>query len=74
MVTDYRQQKSESFFTQKTDRVINKLVHAIKSKNPKAKYPVTVPTYLFIAMKRILTTKLLDRLLLFISKKELPQR
>ncbi len=71
MLSSFKQSKSDSIFTKKPDAVIKKLVHAIESKKPKAKYPVTFPTYLFIFLKRILTTKLLDKLLLQASKKEL---
>ncbi len=71
MLSSFKQSKSDSIFTKKPDAVIKKLVHAIESKKPKAKYPVTFPTYLFIFLKRILTTRLLDKLLLQASKKEL---
>ncbi|CEG57101.1 SDR family NAD(P)-dependent oxidoreductase [Legionella fallonii] len=71
MLSSYKQVKSDSIFTKKPEAVIKKLIHAIEAKKPKAKYPVTFPTYLFIFLKRILTTRLLDKLLLLASKKEL---
>ncbi len=71
MLTTYKQTKSNSIFTKKTDAVIRKLVHAIESRNPKAKYPVTFPAYLFIFLKKILSTKWLDQLFLMLSRKEL---
>jgi len=71
MLTSYQQSKSTSVFTKGPEAVIKKLIHAIESPKPKAKYPVTLPTYLFIFLKRIFSTKLLDNLLLYISKKEL---
>lgn len=71
MLTSYKQTKSDSIFTKKPDAVIKKLIHAIEAKKPKAKYPVTFPTYLFIFLKRVLTTRMLDKVLLIASKKEL---
>ncbi len=71
MLGAFRQQKSESLFTKKTDAVVNKLIHAIESKHPKTKYPVTFPTYFFILLKRVISVNMLDRFLSYISKKEL---
>ncbi|MCL9683738.1 SDR family NAD(P)-dependent oxidoreductase [Legionella maioricensis] len=71
MLTSYKQVKANSFFTKKTDTVIIKLIHAIEAKRPRARYPVTFPAHLFIFLKRILSTRLLDKLFLFLSKKEL---
>jgi NAD(P)-dependent dehydrogenase (short-subunit alcohol dehydrogenase family) len=71
MLTSYKQTKTNSMFTKKPDAVINKLIHAIEAKSPKAKYPVTMPAHLFIFLKRILSAKQLDKFFLFLSKKEL---
>ncbi|WP_115708998.1 SDR family NAD(P)-dependent oxidoreductase [Legionella sainthelensi] len=71
MLEEFKQKKSASIFTKQPDAVIKKLHHAIESKRPKAKYPVTIPSYLMILLKRILTTKMLDKILLFTSKNEL---
>ncbi|MBL7478916.1 SDR family NAD(P)-dependent oxidoreductase [Legionella bononiensis] len=71
MLTSYKQNKADSVFTKKPVAVINKLIHAIEAKRPKAKYPVTFPAYLFIFLKRILSTRLLDKIILKLSKKEL---
>lgn len=71
MLTTYKLVKANSIFTKKPDAVIKKIVHAIESKRPRAKYPVTFPAHMFILLKRILSTRLLDRLFLFLSKKEL---
>lgn len=40
--------------------VVNKLIHALESTRPKARYYVTLPTYGAVLMKRILPTCLLD--------------
>lgn len=71
MLTSYKTAKSNSAFTKSTEAVISKLVHAIESSRPKAKYPVTFPAHLFIFLKRILPTRLLDRVFALISKKEM---
>jgi short-subunit dehydrogenase len=71
MKNSFQGKKETSGFTKGTDAVIVKMVHAIESKRPHLKYPVTLPTYLFIFLKRFVTTRLLDRLLRIISRKEL---
>ena len=38
-----------------------KLIHALDSPRPRARYYVTVPTHLAGAFKRLLPTRLLDR-------------
>ena len=43
--------------------VTKKLIHALESKRPKPRYYVTVPTYLSGLMRRILTTRAFDRIL-----------
>ena len=50
-------------FTLPPEAVLKKVIHALESRNPKARYYVTVPTYLFGYLKRVLPTKTLDRLL-----------
>ncbi len=50
-------------FTLPPEAVVKKVIHALESPRPKARYYVTFPTYLFGALKRILTTRALDRLL-----------
>ena len=50
-------------FTLPPEAVLKKVIHALESRNPKPRYYVTVPTYLFGYLKRILPTKTLDRLL-----------
>lgn len=50
-------------FTLPPDAVLDKVVHALESTRPKARYYVTVPTYLFGYLKRLLSTRALDYLL-----------
>ena len=71
MLKSFKKAKSNSMFTKNPEVVVNKLIHAIESNKPKAKYPVTLPTHLFGILKRLLSTKLLDKIILAISRKEL---
>ncbi len=57
-------------FTLGPEAVIKRLVHALESRRPKARYHVTVPTYLFGTLKRLLTTRTLDRVLLRSTRRE----
>ncbi len=45
------------------EAVLNKVVHALESNKPKARYYVTFPTYLFAFLKRVLPVALLDKIL-----------
>ncbi len=51
-------------FTLPPEAVLKRLIHALESPRPKARYPVTVPTYAFAWLKRICSTRVLDWLLL----------
>jgi NAD(P)-dependent dehydrogenase (short-subunit alcohol dehydrogenase family) len=50
-------------FTLGPEAVTKCLIHALESRRPKARYRITFPTKLFSILKRLLPTKLLDRLL-----------
>ncbi len=50
-------------FTLPPEAVLKKLVRALESPRPKARYPVTVPTHVFAWLKRILPVSVLDRIL-----------
>jgi NAD(P)-dependent dehydrogenase (short-subunit alcohol dehydrogenase family) len=71
MLGEFRQRKSQSLFTCKTDAVINKIIHAIEAQHPKSKYRVTLPAHLLAFLKRVLTVRTLDYMLAYLSKKEL---
>ncbi|MEM6657432.1 MAG: SDR family NAD(P)-dependent oxidoreductase [Pseudomonadota bacterium] len=43
--------------------VTQKLAHAVEAKNPKSRYYVTTPTYIAGYLRRILSTKAIDRIL-----------
>lgn len=51
-------------FTLGPEAVACKVFKGFESASPKARYPVTVPTYLFAWLKRLLPTFLLDHILL----------
>ena len=57
-------------FTLPASAVVNKLIHALESPRPKARYYVTLPTYIFAYLKRVLPVSLLDKVLLKISRNE----
>ena len=50
-------------FTLPADAVYQKALHALEAHRPKARYSVTVPTYLFAVLKRILPVNVLDKAL-----------
>ncbi len=50
-------------FTLPPEAVLEKVIHALESKHPRVRYPVTFPSHLFAWLKRLLPAKWLDRLL-----------
>jgi NAD(P)-dependent dehydrogenase (short-subunit alcohol dehydrogenase family) len=57
-------------FTLGPDAVLKKVIHALESRQPRARYYVTTPTYIFGFLKRVLPTTVLDRILLYASGAE----
>ena len=51
-------------FTLPPEAVLRKVVHALESPRPRVRYHVTFPTHLFAVLKRALSDRLLDRVLL----------
>lgn len=51
-------------FTLPPEAVLEATLHALNSSRPRARYRVTTPTKLFALAKRLLSTRLLDKLLL----------
>lgn len=51
-------------FTLPPEAVLAKVVHALESRRPKARYPVTVPSVLFWWLKRILPIRWMDWVLM----------
>lgn len=50
-------------FTLPAEAVLKKVVHALESERPKPRYYVTVPTYAFAYLKRVLGTNAMDAVL-----------
>jgi NAD(P)-dependent dehydrogenase (short-subunit alcohol dehydrogenase family) len=50
-------------FTLPPDAVLQRVIHALDSHRPKIRYYVTVPTYLFAFLRRILPQRTLDNIL-----------
>ncbi len=54
-------------FTLPPEAVLKKVLHALESPRPKARYYVTVPTYLFGTLRRLLGSRQMDWILLKVS-------
>lgn len=50
-------------FTLPPEAVLKRVIHALESVRPRARYPVTVPTYLLGTLRRLLPVRALDTLL-----------
>jgi len=57
-------------FTLGPEAVLKKVIHALESENPKIRYYVTFPTYLFATLKRLLPHSWLEKILLKVSSGE----
>jgi len=58
-----KEDKEKDIFTKNSDVVIKNIVHALKAKKPHPRYYNTLATHLLGGFKRILSTHLLDKLL-----------
>ena len=54
-------------FTLPPEAVLEKVIHALESRRPKLRYPVTFPTHLFVVLRRLLPARLLDKILRRVS-------
>jgi NAD(P)-dependent dehydrogenase (short-subunit alcohol dehydrogenase family) len=54
-------------FTLPPEAVLKRVIHALESRNPRPRYYVTFPTYLFGYLKRVLPARALDALLRKVS-------
>ena len=54
-------------FTLPAAAVLDKVIHALESPLPRVRYYVTTPTYLFGYLKRLLSSRMVDRLMLAVS-------
>lgn len=49
-------------FTLPPKAVLKRVIHALESKNPKPRYYVTTPTYIFGYLKRFLSSRVMDKI------------
>lgn len=63
-------QEEDSGFTLSPEAVFKPLRHALESRRPKARYYVTVPTWLLGYLRRLLPSRWLDWLLIQAAKRE----
>ena len=63
METRLRKAGPAAPFTLPPDAVLKRVIHALESPRPRARYPVTVPTCLFSMLRRVLPVRMLDALL-----------
>ncbi|MET0026665.1 MAG: SDR family oxidoreductase [Candidatus Thiodiazotropha sp.] len=54
-------------FTLPPEAVLKKVIHALESPRPRIRYPVTFPAHLFALLRRILTGRGMDRVLMRVS-------
>lgn len=57
-------------FTLGPEAVLDKLIHALESSRPRQRYPVTVPTKVLWTLKRVVSGNVMDRVLLYFSRRE----
>ncbi|WP_253450093.1 SDR family oxidoreductase [Halomonas sp. Y3] len=62
--------EGKAAFTLGPEAVVAKLVHALEHPRPRPRYAVTLPTHLFAALKRVLSTRGMDRVLLRSTRDE----
>jgi len=54
-------------FTLPPEAVLKKVIHALESPHPKPRYPVTFPTHLFSLLRRLISSRAMDSVLLKVS-------
>lgn len=54
-------------FTLPPEAVLGKVVRALETRRPRARYAVTFPTHLFLVLRRILPVRVLDQILAAVS-------
>jgi len=54
-------------FTLPPEAVLRKVLHALTSRRPRLRYYVTFPSYLFAILRRLLSARMLDRILLRVA-------
>ena len=62
-----RKQGAAASFTLPAEAVLKKVIHALEHPKPKLRYRVTLPTHLFAILRRLLSSRTMDKILLKIS-------
>ncbi|NVK41601.1 MAG: SDR family NAD(P)-dependent oxidoreductase [Oceanospirillaceae bacterium] len=57
-------------FTKRPEAVLEKVIKALESDNPRPRYYVTTPTWIFAYLRRLLSSRALDRVLSAVSDRE----
>jgi NAD(P)-dependent dehydrogenase (short-subunit alcohol dehydrogenase family) len=65
-----RREGAAAPFTLPPEAVLGKVIRALESRRPRPRYYVTVPTWLLGSLKRVLSSRALDRVLLGVSRGE----
>ena len=65
-----QKQGSAAPFTLPPEAILKKVIHALESNRPRPRYYVTIPTYLFGILRRLLSSRTLDKVLLRVSRSE----
>ncbi len=63
MIGRFEASGNVQLFTLPLEAALKRVVHALESRRPKIRYPVTSPTYLFAWLKRVMSDRMLDRIL-----------
>lgn len=63
MIARLEHEGATTRFTLPPEAVLDKVIHALESRRPRARYAVTTPTYLFAFLRRVLSTAQMDWLL-----------
>ncbi|WP_457673044.1 SDR family oxidoreductase [Thiolapillus sp.] len=67
MIERLKKEGDAAPFTLGPEAVLDKVVHALESRNPRPRYYVTFPTYLFGYLRRVLSSRMQDRLMRLVS-------
>ena len=63
MVKRFKGESGNAAFTLPPEAVLVKTIHALEARRPKIRYPVTLPTYFFAILKRLLPFRWMDSIL-----------
>ena len=67
MIARLKKEGPAAPFTLPPEAVLKRVIHALESNKPKIRYYVTTPTYVFGFLKRILSFKMMDKILIAAS-------